>query len=128
MRVLRNRVFLLGSWIPAGTAESDLPDGAKIGNPKAWVDESVAAGGPVSGVPLDDSQGPPALVVPPPAPQPEPDKGSAGDTPVIPPQSGNGSAKANWVAYAESQNVDVSGCMNKAEIIATLEAAGIPTS
>jgi hypothetical protein len=42
-----------------------------------------------------------------------------------PPQAGPGSAKDKWVTYAESHGVDTEG-LDKAEIIAELEAAGVP--
>lgn len=127
MRVLRNRVFVSGSWIEAGTAESDLPAGVKIGNPKAWTEVedpmrfAVGELGPELFIPSDDG-----VIIPVAGLNESEDE--AGDTLAIPPKTGNGSAKANWVTYAESQRVDVSQCLNKAEIIATLEAAGIPTS
>lgn len=131
MRTLRNRVFAAGKWIPAGTAESELPAGVVISNPKAW-EEGLATGGIVADLPLivlGDCV--PEVVIPTVAPIisiPPIGTGSTGDTPMPPPKTGNGSAKAVWTAYAETNGVDVSGCVNKAEIIGLLEANGIPTS
>lgn len=133
MRTLRNRVFAAGKWIPAGTAESELPAGVVISNPKAW-EQGPATGGIVTGLPLIMlGDGGPEVVIP--AVQPVPSisippngTGGTGDTPMPPPKTGNGSAKAVWTAYAETNGVDVSGCVNKAEIIGLLEANGIPTS
>lgn len=87
------------------------------------VNESYVLGelGPELFIPSNDG-----VIIPAAALQSQ--EGAAGDTLAIPPKTGNGSAKANWVTYAESQKVDVSQCLNKAEIIATLEASGIPTS
>lgn len=95
----------------------ELPDWAaeKITNPKAW------AGGVLPSVSTEPAGAgwtdPAGKVWPIPA---------TAETPAsIPARSGTGSGLAEWAAYAQANNVDPSG--TRTEVIARLDAAGIPT-
>lgn len=107
MRVLANDVHVNLERIPAGTAESDLPEGVRIGNPNAWIDTDDLAHEE--------------------APEPEPLGDTPGDSDFSgPPQSGPGSSKANWVIYASNQGVEVPEDATRESIIEFLVSEGIP--
>lgn len=48
-------------------------------------------------------------------------------TPSPPPKGGPGSGKDAWVAYAAASNVDIDGAETRDDIVAALDAAGVPT-
>jgi hypothetical protein len=52
------------------------------------------------------------------------DAGDVHDGP--PPQHGRGSGEDKWRAYAENHGVDVSAAEGRDDVIAALEAAGVP--
>jgi len=88
----------------AGLVEADLPGWAveQIQNPNVWVEDAAPAAAPVD---------PAAAVV------------DEGDAP--PPKSGPGSAKAAWVAYAQSHGVEVEDDATRDDIVAAVAAAGV---
>lgn len=47
--------------------------------------------------------------------------------PTPPPRSGKGSSDENWTAYARAHNVEITDAMSRREVIAAVEAAGLPT-
>lgn len=51
----------------------------------------------------------------------------ASDDGGIPPKSGRGSGDKAWAAYAAANDVEVAAGAAKADIIAALDAAGVPT-
>lgn len=55
------------------------------------------------------------------------DGGDGEDASEVPPQSGRGSGKDAWAAYAEAHGVTVDEDATRDQIIADLEAAGVPT-
>jgi hypothetical protein len=57
------------------------------------------------------------------APELESEEGSSG----IPPKSGRGSGAKAWASYAQANGLDVDEDASKDDIIAALEAAGVPT-
>lgn len=81
-------------------AAGDVPPewaAKKIVNPKAWAEDSA----PAERAPRDPS--------------------------TVPPMSGSGSGMADWTAYAEAHNVDISEAKTRADVVALLDAAGVPT-
>jgi len=44
-----------------------------------------------------------------------------------PPKAGSGSSRARWLAYADTHGVTVDADATRADIIAALHAAGVPT-
>lgn len=98
MRLLRNRVHVKGQWIPAGTAESDLPDGVKIPNPKAWTETDDSAR-------IADT-----VTVPP--------KSGSGSSV---------SAWRSYALAHDLDESDLEGVTTKAQIIEVLTVAGVPT-
>lgn len=86
---------------------------AEIENPAAWAkDSGTARTGSAAGTP------PPAQVASPPA-------AAAANAP--PPRSGPGSGRDPWARYADQHGVDVPDDADRGDIIAALEAAGVPT-
>jgi hypothetical protein len=51
----------------------------------------------------------------------------AADSDGPPPKAGKGSSADAWVAYAQDNGVDVDADAKRDDIIAALEAAGVPT-
>lgn len=89
----------------------EVPDWAAelISNPKAWADESAE----VETTPAPET-----------APVVVEDQESGSDD-EVPPRGGPGSSRTAWESFAETHQVAVTRDMNKAEIIAACEAAGI---
>lgn len=99
-----------------------------ITNPKAWGDDDGSA----------DPEAAPETEAAPSAedtasPQPEVEASPA-DAPAaekpqvdIPPKAGRGSSATAWRAYADAQGFDSDEDATREEIIATLDANGIPT-
>jgi hypothetical protein len=103
----------------------ELPDWAytAIRNPKAWAlttgaAPAVAQNGPPAAepTPLDLAVG-----VASPAANP------AGEAPAVPPRTGPGSGTAEWAAYALAHGLDISTLTTRAQVIAALDVAGVPT-
>jgi hypothetical protein len=103
-----------------------LPDWAVAGisNPKVWADAP------------DDRHDDETVILPvvslPPADPIDPDEDpAAGQVPSLggspPPKAGRGASREAWAAYAEAHGVDVQGEWGRSEIIAALDAAGVPT-
>jgi len=90
-------VYVDGQCIPAGS-DASHELAAKVSNPAAWEDGLV-----------------PDLAEP------------ATDVAPVPPKGGPGSAKDAWAAYAASKGVEVGADTTREDIIAALEAAGVPT-
>jgi hypothetical protein len=82
--------------------DSEVPEWAqrKITNPKVWEDGDVP-------FPADGA-----------------DDGEGSDGP--PPKAGRGSSEDKWRSYAADKGVDVSDATSRDEVIAKLEAAGVP--
>jgi hypothetical protein len=101
-RKLAANIYLDGKKFPKGTSEEDLPEGiaVRITNPRAWE-------GDVEAAKADDDP-------------PDPDK-----TEGPPPRSGAGSSRDAWSAFAESHDFDVDPDATKAQIIESLEQAGV---
>lgn len=80
----------------------DLPDWAAnaITNPDVWADRGEAA-------PVDEPEAP------------------VGDGP--PPKGGGGSGAPAWREYAAKHNVEVADNASRDDVIAALDAAGVPT-
>jgi hypothetical protein len=96
-RTLAFDVYVEGVRHAAGTAESDLPKGVEITNPRAW----------------DDFDDPAASA-------------SAASAGGPPPKSGRGSGRDAWADYAEANGVEVTEADSKDDVIAACEAAGVP--
>ena len=94
--------------------EDDVPGWAakRITNPKAWAGspslESAAGGG-------DGRK------------QGTSPSGSGAAPGGPPPKAGAGSGLEAWLAYAKDQGFDIDGEPKRDELIAALEAAGVPT-
>lgn len=84
---------------------------AAITNPDVWTDDGsdVAGTPPSAGDVAEDGQTVEA------------------DSPAPPPQSGPGSGRDVWVAYAAAHDVDVPDDASRDDIISRLDDAGIPT-
>lgn len=101
MRFLRNRVHVGGEWFPAGTAESELPAGLEIPNPKAWIDTDEMAG-----------------------------KADVGPPPKSGPGSSREEWIKYVIGVAEQHDLDIESFgekPTKAKIIEILTVAGVPT-
>jgi hypothetical protein len=57
----------------------------------------------------------------------DPSRAAGPDGPVPPPRSGKGSGQPAWLAYAREQGVDVDPDADRADIIAALDRADVPT-
>lgn len=96
--------------------DSVVPDevASRISNPKVWDGEPPAFAGsgvrrfPMLGSPVGAAQSGPA----------------AGG---VPPRSGKGSGADAWAAYAAANGVPVAPDATRDDVIAALDAAGIPT-
>lgn len=106
--------------------DDQLPDWAveKIANPKVWDDD-----GGVQAAQTGQAEGPAA----PPATPDQPDDaggesggGDRGELPEPPPRSGSGSGAAAWHRYAAAAGVPVGEDAGRDDVIAALEAAGVP--
>lgn len=87
-------------------AESTLPDWAE-----GLVGDHVLAGDDMPDLDETDPD--------------DPSREALGDGP--PPKSGKGSGEAAWRAYAAQHGVDVPAGTDRGDIIAALDAAGVPT-
>ncbi len=99
-------VFRPGDAVPDWAA-------AQIRNPAAWATESGTAG---TGSTAD---------TPTPAPAASPPAAAVASEP--PPRSGPGSGTHAWAVYADEHDVAVPDDADRGDIIAALEAAGVPT-
>lgn len=84
--------------------DSEVPGWAAklITNPKAWGEEA--------------------------AEEETVDTGTPGATPAIPSRGGAGSGVAAWVEYAKASGYELDADLTRDEIIAALEAEGVPTA
>ena len=57
----------------------------------------------------------------------DPSRVAGSDGPVPPPRSGKGSGQPAWLAYAREQGVNVDPDADRADIIAALDDADVPT-
>lgn len=97
-------VFIDGSWYgPSYPQAGDPPGGLDSHLPGGAGDEPQSAA----------EQGPPQAPVGP---------------VTLPPQAGPGSGVEAWAAYAVSHGVEVKPDAKKAEVLASLKAAGVPTA
>lgn len=99
--------------------DDQVPDWAaeKITNPAAWDGDAPADG------PSDEQDAP---TDEPPDDEDGPADGDAPDD-GPPPQSGRGGGRAAWAAYAAANDVEVADGATRDDIIAALNAAGVPT-
>jgi hypothetical protein len=102
-RYTADDVYVGATVYPAGTSEAEL---------QAAVDATLPKGEKADLEHIEWTAQPPAASVDPDGP---------------PPKSGRGSGVKAWADYAKASDVDVDEAATKEQIIAALDAAGVPT-